>query len=231
MAAFWCASKKLRTFVIIMDIDLILKYFPGLSDRQVEQLRVMCALYPEWNARINVISRKDIDNLVPAHILHSLAIAAFLGPLEAGTAVMDLGTGGGFPGIPLAVMYPDCKFHLVDRIAKKLRVAADVAEKAGLGNVTFQHGDAGECHEKFDYVVSRAVMPLDGLVKIAARNIARGKRPANRYANGLICLKGGDIEQESASVRYPVMEYMVNELFSEPCFDTKKLIYVPICSK
>ena len=100
MAAFWCASKNLRTFVIIMDIDLILKYFPGLSDRQVEQLRVMCALYPEWNARINVISRKDIDNLVPAHILHSLAIAAFLGPLEAGTTVMDLGTGGGFPGIP-----------------------------------------------------------------------------------------------------------------------------------
>lgn len=231
MAAFWCASKNLRTFVIIMDIDLILKYFPGLSGRQVEQLRVMCALYPEWNARINVISRKDIDNLVSAHILHSLAIAAFLGPLEAGTTVMDLGTGGGFPGIPLAVMYPDCKFHLVDRIAKKLRVAADVAEKAGLGNVTFQHGDAGECHEKFDYVVSRAVMPLDGLVKIAARNIARDKRPANRYANGLICLKGGDIEQESASVRYPVMEYMVNEFFSEPCFDTKKLIYVPICSK
>lgn len=214
-----------------MDIDLILKYFPGLSDRQAEQLRVMCRLYPEWNSKINVISRKDIDNLVPNHILHSLAIAKFLGPLAPGTSMMDLGTGGGFPGIPLAVLYPDCKFHLVDRIAKKLRVAADVAEQAGIDNVTFQHGDAGECHDKFDYVVSRAVMPLDALVKIAAHNIARTKRPANIYDNGLICLKGGDIEQESASVRYPVIEYMVNEFFAEPFFETKKLIYVPICSK
>ncbi len=216
---------------MFMDIDLILKYFPALTDRQIGQLRIMCGLYPEWNAKINVISRKDIDNLVPNHILHSLVIAKFLGSLDSGTSVMDLGTGGGFPGIPLAVLYPECRFHLVDRIAKKLRVAADVADKAGISNVTFRHGDAGECHDKFDYVVSRAVMPLDKLVKIAVRNISRNTRAANIYANGLICLKGGDIEQECADVRYPVMEYMLNEFFAEPFYETKKLIYVPVCSK
>ena len=211
-----------------MDIDVILRYFPELTDHQREQFAVMASLYPEWNTKINVISRKDIDNLVVNHILHSLTIARFLGPLAPGTTFMDLGTGGGFPGIPLAVMYPDCTFHLVDRIAKKLRVAADVAGQAGIANVTFRHGDAGECHDRFDYVVSRAVMPLDKLVKIVARNVARTSPAANRYANGLVCLKGGDIEHESASVRYPVVEYMVNEFFSEPFFETKKLIYVPI---
>lgn len=213
---------------VFMDIDVILRYFPELTDHQREQFAVMASLYPEWNTKINVISRKDIDNLVVNHILHSLTIARFLGPLAPGTTFMDLGTGGGFPGIPLAVMYPDCTFHLVDRIAKKLRVAADVAGQAGIANVTFRHGDAGECHDRFDYVVSRAVMPLDKLVKIVARNVARTSPAANRYANGLVCLKGGDIEHESASVRYPVVEYMVNEFFSEPFFETKKLIYVPI---
>lgn len=214
-----------------MDIDIILKYFPDLSPHQLEQLHTMCGLYPEWNSKINVISRKDIDNLVTNHILHSMSIARFLGPLEPGTSMMDLGTGGGFPGIPLAVLYPECSFHLVDRIAKKLRVAADVAEKAGIHNVSFRHGDAGECHDRFDYVVSRAVMPLDRLVRIAVRNISSRTRAANTYANGLICLKGGDIEHESADVRYPVIEYMLNEFFAEPFYDTKKLIYVPVCSK
>jgi len=211
-----------------MDIDVILKYFPELTGRQREQFTLMSELYPEWNSKINVISRKDIDNLMVNHILHSLVIARFLGQLASGTTFMDLGTGGGFPGIPLAVMYPDCSFHLIDRIAKKLRVAADVAEKIGLTNVSFRHGDAGECHDRFDYVVSRAVMPLDRLVKTIIRNVARTSPAANRYSNGLICLKGGDIEQESASVRYPVVEYMVNEFFAEAFFETKKLIYVPI---
>ena len=152
--------------------DIILKYFPELTAGQIDQFNTMGELYPEWNEKINVISRKDIDNLYVNHILHSLAIAKFLGPLEAGTTFMDLGTGGGFPGIPLAVMYPDCRFHLIDRIAKKLRVAADVAEKIGLKNVTFRHGDVGECHDRFNYVVSRAVMPLDKLVKLVVRNIS-----------------------------------------------------------
>lgn len=210
-------------------IEIIEKYFPTLTPQQHEQFEAMGRLYPEWNSKINVISRKDIDNLYVNHILHSLAIARFLGELEPGTALMDLGTGGGFPAIPLAVMYPQCRFHLVDRIAKKLRVAADVAAQTGLTNVTIQHGDAGECHEKFDYVVSRAVMPLDKLVKLTARNVRPGKRGANRYDNGIVCLKGGDLEAESDGVRYPVIEFMVNEFFNEPFFDTKKLIYVPIC--
>ncbi|MCI9053717.1 MAG: 16S rRNA (guanine(527)-N(7))-methyltransferase RsmG [Muribaculaceae bacterium] len=211
--------------------DIILKYFPELTAGQIDQFNAMGELYPEWNEKINVISRKDIDNLYVNHILHSLAIAKFLGPLEAGTTFMDLGTGGGFPGIPLAVMYPDCRFHLIDRIAKKLRVAADVAEKIGLKNVTFRHGDVGECHDRFNYVVSRAVMPLDKLVKLVVRNISPVSAPANLYSNGLVCLKGGDLAEESRGVQYPVVEFNLNEFLSEPYYDTKKLVYVPINKK
>ena len=211
--------------------DIILKYFPELTARQIDQFNAMGELYPEWNEKINVISRKDIDNLYVNHILHSLAIAKFLGPLEAGTTFMDRGTGGGFPGIPLAVMYPDCRFHLIDRIAKKLRVAADVAEKIGLKNVTFRHGDVGECHDRFNYVVSRAVMPLDKLVKLVVRNISPVSAPANLYSNGLVCLKGGDLAEESRGVQYPVVEFNLNEFLSEPYYDTKKLVYVPINKK
>ncbi len=211
--------------------DIILKYFPELTARQIDQFNAMGELYPEWNEKINVISRKDIDNLYVNHILHSLAIAKFLGPLEAGTTFMDLGTGGGFPGIQLAVMYPDCRFHLIDRIAKKLRVAADVAEKIGLKNVTFRHGDVGECHDRFNYVVSRAVMPLDKLVKLVVRNISPVSAPANLYSNGLVCLKGGDLAEESRGVQYPVVEFNLNEFLSEPYYDTKKLVYVPINKK
>ncbi|MDE6300746.1 MAG: 16S rRNA (guanine(527)-N(7))-methyltransferase RsmG [Muribaculaceae bacterium] len=212
-------------------LELLTHYFPELTDRQKEQFSIMGTLYPEWNEKINVISRKDIDNLFPNHILHSLAIARFLGDVAPGTSFMDLGTGGGFPGIPLAVMYPSCRFHLIDRIAKKLRVAEDVARAAGLDNVTFQHGDSGECHEKFDYVVSRAVMPLDKLVKLIVRNISPVTPSANRYSNGLVCLKGGDLADESAAVNFPVIEFPLSEFFVEPFFDTKKLVYVPIKKK
>ena len=211
--------------------DIILKYFPELTAGQIDQFNAMGELYPEWNEKINVISRKDIDNLYVNHILHSLAIAKFLGPLEAGTTFMDLGTGGGFPGIPLAVMYPDCRVHLIDRIAKRLRVAADVAGKIGLKNVTFRHGDVGECHDRFNYVVSRAVMPLDKLVKLVVRNISPVSAPANLYSNGLVCLKGGDLAEESRGVQYPVVEFNLNEFLSEPYYDTKKLVYVPINKK
>ncbi len=212
-------------------IELLTRYFPALTPRQLEQFEIMGRMYPEWNDKINVISRKDIDNLYPNHILHSLSIARFLGDVQPGTTFMDLGTGGGFPGIPLAVMYPDCQFHLIDRIAKKLRVAQDIAREAGIDNVTFQHGDSGECHSKFDYVVSRAVMPLDKLVKLIVRNVAPTTPAGNRYANGLVCLKGGDLEAESAGVNYPIIEYPLSEFFSEPFYDTKKLVYVPIKKK
>ncbi len=212
--------------------EIILEAFPALDSRQQEQFDRMAELYAQWNARINVISRKDIDNLYTRHILHSLAIARLWGSLAAGTTVLDIGTGGGFPGIPLAVMYPRVRFHLIDRIGKKIRVASEVAAALGLDNVTFQHGDIGECRERFDYVVSRAVMPLDKLVRLIDKNVARTQpRPGNTFANGLFTLKGGDLTDESVAVRYPVVEYSVHELFSDPFFDTKLIVYVPIGPK
>lgn len=209
------------------DYDIIFKYFPEMDARQREQIAALAALYGEWNTKINVISRRDIDNLYTAHILHSLAIAAFLGPLEAGTTLLDMGTGGGLPGIPLAIAYPECRFHLIDRIGKKIRVATEIASAIGLENVTFQHGDIGECRDRYDYVVSRAVMALDALVPLVRKNIAGGRRGANRYADGLVCLKGGDLSAEIAGTKRPVMEYDLREFIPEECFDTKKLIYVP----
>lgn len=204
-------------------MDEILKYFPQLSGRQQEQFAQLGELYPEWNEKINVISRKDIDNLYTNHILHSLAIAKFITPVD-GTAILDMGTGGGFPGIPLAVMWPGCRFHLIDRIGKKIKVATDIAEKIGLSNVTFQHGDIGECRVKYDFVVSRAVMRLDELVPLVKKNISRESR--NAYPNGIICLKGGDLTSETHNLCYPTIEVPLTDYFSEPFFDTKKLIYV-----
>lgn len=209
------------------DHDIIFRYFPGFDDTQRRQIEALDALYREWNARINVISRRDIDNLYTAHILHSLAIAAFLGPLEPGTAFLDMGTGGGLPGIPLAIAYPGCTFHLIDRIGKKVRVAGEIAAAIGLRNVTLQHGDIGECRRRFDFVVSRAVMTLDALVPLVTRNITPGRRGANRYDNGLVCLKGGDLSAEIAATRRTAIEYDIREFIPEPAFDTKKIIYVP----
>lgn len=197
-----------------------------LNDVQAERFRRLGDLYPEWNEKINVISRKDIDNLYVHHILHSLAIARFITPV-AGTEFLDMGTGGGFPGIPLAIMFPDCRFHLIDRIGKKIRVAQSVADAIGLDNVTFQHGDIGECRQKYDYVVSRAVMRLDELMPLVNKNISRKQR--NAVPNGLICLKGGDLADEIKKTRGG--EPMVDDLssyFDEPFFETKKLIYVPV---
>ncbi len=208
-------------------MQTIKKYFPNLTQLQTMQFEQLDQLYNHWNAAINVISRKDIQNLYPNHVLHSLALAEFLGPLETGTTLMDIGTGGGFPGIPLAIVYPQCRFHLIDRIGKKLRVASEVAKEIGLKNVTFQHGDVGECREKFNYVVSRAVMPLYDLVRLVTKNISQ-RDGGNTYANGVVVLKGGDLTEESKGIRFPVIEYNINELFAEPQFETKKVVYVPI---
>ena len=215
-------------FIQNLLMETILKYFTTLSDRQRNQFAMLKELYTDWNSKVNVISRKDIDNLYLKHVLHSLAIASFLGSLADDTAVLDMGTGGGFPGIPLAIAYPACKFHLIDRIGKKINVAREIASSIDLENVTFQHGDIGECRDRYDYVVSRAVMPLNGLVPLIVKNIKRKDDKANRYSPGLVCLKGGDIAEESKGVKFPVIEFPINEFFNEEFFDTKKIIYVPI---
>lgn len=206
-------------------MDEILKYFPTLTPVQREQFAAIGPLYKEWNEKINVISRKDIDNIYEHHILHSLAIAKFVTPAQ-GSKILDMGTGGGFPGIPLAIMWPQCHFHLIDRIGKKIKVATVIAESVGLKNVTFQHGDMGECHSRFDYVVSRAVMKLDDLVKIVKRNISPST--ANRLPAGLLCLKGKDLVDELGAVRYPIIEVPLQDYFNEEFFSSKSLIYVEL---
>ena len=206
-------------------MDEILQYFPNLSETQRSQFEALGRLYPEWNEKINVISRKDIDNLYPHHILHSLSIGKFITPVD-GTTFLDLGTGGGFPGIPLAILWPGCQFHLIDRIGKKIRVAQSIAEEIGLKNVTFQHGDVGECHMKYDYVVSRAVMQLDELIKLIRRNIS--PKSSNRLPNGLICLKGGDLGAELGRVNRPNIDVPLSDYFPNEYFATKDLIYVEL---
>lgn len=204
---------------------IIKKYFPLITEEQTAQFEQIGLLYKEWNEKINVISRKDIDNLYEHHILHSLSIAKFITP-EAGTTFLDIGTGGGFPGIPLAIMWPNCQFHLIDRIGKKITVAKSIAEKIGLKNVTFQHGDIGECRQKYDYVVSRAVMTLDKLIPLIRKNIS-GK-PINKFPNGLICLKGGDLTEEIRAAKHHVIDVPLSDYFVEEYFTTKNLIYAEL---
>ncbi len=222
---YWLKCRDyLREFCYFcMMIEQIKKYFPNLTGRQVEQFEAMMTLYPEWNEKINVISRKDIDNLEESHLLHSLAIAKFLN-FAPGTRVLDFGTGGGLPGLPLAVMFPEVNFHLIDRVGKKLKVASDIAEKVGLNNVTFQHGDSGECHEKFDFVVSRAVMPQPELVKLSRKNVAKEQR--NAIPNGVIALKGGDLQAELKGMKSSEVVDISN-YFDEEFFKTKKIVYTP----
>lgn len=205
--------------------DIITKYFPDLTDSQKQQFELIGPLYKEWNEKINVISRKDIDMIYEHHILHSLAIAKFMTPAD-GTSFLDLGTGGGFPGIPLAIMWPHCRFHLIDRIGKKLKVASDIAERIGLNNVTFQHGDSGECRERFDYVVSRAVMTLDKLVPLIRKNISHAGH--NTLPSGLLCLKGGDLEEEIESAKVAALDVPLSDFFAEEYFSTKHLIYIDL---
>ena len=206
-------------------MELIKKYFPNLTEVQEKQFADLYDLYLDWNSKINVISRKDIENLYEHHVLHSLGIAKYT-TFAPGTTVMDLGTGGGFPGIPLAILFPETKFHLVDSIGKKIRVATEVANSIGLKNVTFRHCRAEEEKQKFDYVVSRAVMPLMDLLKIIRKNIATEQR--NALPNGLICLKGGELEKEVMPVKHKVDFFDLKDVFEEPFFETKKVVYVSV---
>ena len=214
--------KQSRTIFFSNDRITFLKYFPSLSDTQKEQFRLMTELYPQWNEKINVISRKDIANVEVNHILHSLAIAKFIN-FKPGSRVLDFGSGGGLPGLPLAVMFPEVHFHLIDRIGKKMKVAREISEALGLKNVTVQHGDAGECHDKFDFVVSRAVMSQTDLVKLAKRNISTSQR--NGLPNGVITLKGGDIQAEIFPLRTKTEVVDIKNYFKEDFFDTKKIVY------
>lgn len=196
-------------------MDIILKYFPQLSEEQKEQFAKLYDLYVDWNAKINVISRKDIENLYEHHVLHSLAIAKLI-TFKDGTKIMDVGTGGGFPGIPLAILFPKCTFLLVDSIGKKVRVAQEIADAIGLKNVTTKHSRAEEVKDKFDFVVSRAVMPLPDLVKIVKKNISAEQK--NVLPNGLICLKGGDLQAEMKPFKKTAEEDALSIYFEEPFF-------------
>ncbi len=204
-------------------MELILKYFPDLSEEQKRQFAALYDLYTDWNSKINVISRKDIENLYEHHVLHSLGIAKVI-RFKPGTKVMDLGTGGGFPGIPLAILFPEVQFHLVDSIGKKVRVATEIAGSIGLKNVTTRHARAEEEKQLFDFVVSRAVMPLTDLLKIIRKNIS--PKQQNALPNGLICLKGGELERETMPVKNKTTMWNLKEFFGEEFFETKKVVYV-----
>ena len=206
-------------------MEIIQKYFPELTDTQKEQFMALYDLYTDWNSKINVISRKDITNLYEHHVLHSLGIAKVIN-FRPGTEIMDLGTGGGFPGIPLAIMFPDTHFHLVDSIGKKVKVATEIASAIGLKNVTTRHCRAEEEKQLFDFVVSRAVMPLTDLLKIIRKNIR--KEQNNALPNGLICLKGGELQNEVLPVKHQTVIYDLKDYFGEEFFETKKVVYVTI---
>lgn len=196
-------------------MELLLKYFPELDEKQKEQFAALGELYTDWNAKINVISRKDIGNLYEHHVLHSLGIAKVI-HFSPETKIMDLGTGGGFPGIPLAIFFPEVKFHLVDSIGKKVRVASEVANSIGLKNVTFSHARAEEIKDMYDFVVSRAVMPLTDLMKIIRKNFSTHQQ--NALPNGLICLKGGELEHETMPFRNKTTMWNLSDYFDEDFF-------------
>lgn len=212
-------------------LDFLRADFP-LTPLQEERFLALEELYRNWNAQINVISRKDIDGLYSHHVLHSLAIARYLQGLPEGTerfaraSVLDLGTGGGFPGIPLAILFPNCKFHLVDSIGKKVRVATEVAAMIGLKNVRCTHQNVKDVHERYDFVVSRAVMPAPELIRLVQKNILRKGR--NAMPNGLLCLKGGDMTEELESLKRWHELTPVSDYFDEPYFETKKILFVPL---
>ena len=205
--------------------EIIIKYFDGLTLEQQRQFKALGSLYEDWNAKINVISRKDTDNLYEHHVLHSLGIAKVIN-FKPGTMVMDLGSGGGFPGIPLAIFFPEVKFHLIDSIGKKIRVATEISQSIGLKNVSFAHERAEEEKAKFDYVVSRAVMPLGDLVKLAKKNIK--KQQQNALPNGIICLKGGELEQEISHLKSRSLTWDLSDFFDETYFETKKVVFTAI---
>jgi len=215
-------------------MELITKYFADFDKRQIEQFTALEALYKDWNSKVNVISRKDIDSLYEKHVLHSLSIAASFDFIK-GMEVIDIGTGGGFPGIPLAIFFPDVRFHLVDSIGKKIKVVTEVASAIGLTNVTVQHTRAEDIHNrKFDVAVSRAVAPLQDLLKWSTPLLKKIKTPARKseddmpVPNGLICLKGGDLAQEISETKSRPRIMEIHQIFDQDYFREKFIVYIPL---
>jgi len=205
-------------------MELILKYFPNLTEDQISKFKKLESLYQDWNLKINVVSRKDIDELYLRHVLHSLGIAKVIN-FNDGSKILDVGTGGGFPGIPLAIMFPNCSFHLVDSIAKKLKVVDEVVEGLGLTNVKTTHSRVEDIHDTYDFIVSRAVAAMPTFVHWTKGKIA--KKQNHELKNGIIYLKGGDLTEELQDYKTAVV-YNLNEFFEEDFFETKKVVYLPI---
>ena len=206
-------------------MEIIEKYFPALTDAQRLQFLMLDALYRDWNAKINVVSRRDIDNLYEHHVLHSLAIAKVI-TFRPGSDILDFGTGGGFPGIPLAIMFPECRFKLIDGTGKKIRVAQEVCSAIGLQNCHPEHLRGEDEKGHYDFIVSRAVMPLPDLLKIVRKNVSKTQR--NVLPNGIICLKGGDVQSEIQPFRKIVEVSDISQWFSEEWFKEKHVIHVPV---
>lgn len=209
-------------------MEIILKYFPDLNEVQIEHYSRLLSLYEEWNAQINVISRKDMENFYERHVLHSMAIAKII-EFQPNTRILDVGTGGGFPGIPLAILFPDCHFYLVDGIGKKIKVVKEIVSALGLKNVTVQQKRAEELNEKFDFIVSRAVTSFDLFLPFVKNKFSN--KSQNDLPNGILYLKGGDLEEELQNINHLHIAYDIPDFFDEPFFETKKVVYIDMVTK
>lgn len=205
-------------------MELILKYFPNLTDSQISKFRTLEELYKDWNVKINVVSRKDIDELYLRHVLHSLAIAKIV-KFKSGCHILDVGTGGGFPGIPLAILFPDCQFHLVDSIAKKIKVVDEVKVGLGLTNVTTSYSRVEDITGRFDFIVSRAVAAMPTFVHWVKGKIAKSSK--HQLKNGILYLKGGDLSEELKGYKNAKV-YNITDFFDEDFFETKKIVHLPL---
>ena len=206
-------------------MEFFLKYFPELTEVQISQFQQLEALYHDWNSKINVISRKDIESPYEKHVLHSLGIAKVM-EFKPNTKIMDVGCGGGFPGIPLAILFPDCKFHLVDSIGKKIKVVNEIATAIGLQNLTAEHKRAEEVKDKFEFIISRAVTEFPAFYKWVQNKISKSQ--FNNLPNGILYLKGGDLTEELKDFKKRVVLYELKDYFKEEFFETKKVVYLPM---